>query len=270
MWFATSGTRGDDQIGVLGSWGVGGDVEDLKALAVVAAPRAFSRIHLQSGYFFCAPRDRLSLGARATVLRFKRTAAVEPVVPTWTLLTGGRDAQSVNLLEDPLRMEAHLRAKLPRRTSHRFPPPIEVNGTTLGMLKRAALESLLTGAGRHGIMPDGRAYFEIKPGLVYCMVRFAPHHFLQYAMATWIRHAAGERDSEQVLALLLTGLMLYLGIAPDIKPHEPARIPADDDVRRLIQHALDVIGGSDLDRLDWPISDWYSPTAKQTSSINLA
>lgn len=262
LYFATLGPPSDDGIGVVGIAELAPD--DLAAesslwanAALVVAPPAFTRIHLQSGFFLCMP-DNNGAVAPFRVLRFRRPDA-RPFLPTWVAVERGPVASVDALLEDPLGVAGALRS-LPNHNEvilpAEWPDPSALLRAATGALSdqliQWTLDSVVGGAGRVGCTEDGRRYVSVDRAAYYILQRFGPvHGLIQTRVMEDLRNRYGASFTPVVSAM--RGVMedLMRAVLTDMAGG-PVAI---DDIFQIVTN---IILGKVDDRPPWPISAWYS------------
>jgi hypothetical protein len=259
MYFATMGAPGEDGIAVVGvaelpRENVAADDSPWPYVSLIAAPPAFTRIHMQSGFFLCMPDDASVPPFR--VLRFRRPDA-RTFLPRWVAMTRAPVPSVQALLEDPLEVENALGSGVDGRhpsVPDRWPDPATVLGSSAPLsddrLIQWALDSVIGAAGRVGCTEDGKRYVDVDAGGYYVLNRFAPiHGFIQTLV---LQHLASRGAAFVAVVEMARAVAerLTLAVLEDMAG-EPVMV---DDPFAVAGH---VILNHVDDRVPWPLSTWY-------------
>lgn len=261
LFFATADKARDGEVGVVGYWELA-DHEPrgiAKSVALVIAPHWFTRIHHQSGFFICFPRESRNTALELKPLLFVHRTSIEPVSVSWIAGKGPWAGKPDALLEDPYSLEDVVRANLPAAPLPlQMPPlprlkPADIEAQLLSW----AFDSIVHGAGRSGVTPKGRRFFLLSPVLLHSLLRQAPvHGYLQAAVIAGVPALTlvFQAIVECYRAMFQAALAQQAGLRPGI---EQATYGMTAEQVMKVTWA---IIGADIDtEVPWPINSWYQP-----------
>jgi hypothetical protein len=227
--------------------------EQASRIAIVNAPPIFSRIHCQTGYFICQPRNPDRQGQLLICLKFRHRPEHEPMFPLWIQTVGyvkPTEQQPERILAEPFHLEDRLRGPLPAPDldSYEIDEAI-VRAFSSPSDVREVLSPFLIAAAQSGCTSDGRRFAVVNPILADSLISHAPMHSL-VAVARLVADPSPElRPLARYLLQLLRIKLIAAGIGAD-----HGRELGVDGVMSLIRRMI--VSSGDVIR--WPLSEWYT------------